>query len=130
MSGEDARFVEVQTADKKMSDILKRAGVPRKTPNESSHNLLQTTFHRSVRDVLFEGNLLQRQAQAIERLGYAYVQEEIHKILIARQVATFDAYLTARRPGRKVRLKDIEKQAIWCVYHTYAQRLKKADAET
>jgi superfamily I DNA/RNA helicase len=130
--GEDARFVEVQTADKKMSDILKRAGVPKKTPNESNHNLLHTMFHRSVRAAPFEGNLLQRQAQeqAIERLGYSYVQEEIHKILIARQVATFDAYLTARRPGRKVRLKEIEKQAIWCVYQTYAQRLKKVGAET
>ena len=130
--GEDARFVDVQTADKKMSDILKRAGVPKKTPTESSNNLLQTVFHRSVRDAPFEGNLLQRQAQeqAIERLGHVYVQDEIHKILIARQVATFDAYLTARRPGRKVRLKEIEKQAIWCVYQTYAQRLKKVGAET
>jgi superfamily I DNA/RNA helicase/mRNA-degrading endonuclease RelE of RelBE toxin-antitoxin system len=128
--GKDARFVDVQTADKKMSDILRRAGVPMKTPNES--NLLHTIFHRSVRDAPFEGNLLQRQAQAqaIARLGHDYVRDEIHKILIARQVATFDAYLTARRPGRKVRLKEIEKQAIWCVYQTYAQRLKKADAES
>ncbi|MDQ6644854.1 MAG: UvrD-helicase domain-containing protein [Chloroflexota bacterium] len=130
--GEDARFVEVQTADKKMSDILKRAGVPKKTPNENNHNLLHTMFHRSVRDAPFEGNPLQRlaQQQAIERLGHTYVQEEIHKILIARQIATFDAYLTARRPGRKVRLKEIEKQAIWCVYQTYTQRLKKVGAET
>src|SRR5207302_11004354 len=118
-----------QTADKKMSDMLRRADVPRKTPNESNSNLLATIFQRSVRDAPFGGNLLQRQAQAqaIERLGHAYVQEEIHKILIARQVATFDAYLAARRPGRKVRLKDIEKQAIWCVYQTYAQRLNKAN---
>jgi superfamily I DNA/RNA helicase/mRNA-degrading endonuclease RelE of RelBE toxin-antitoxin system len=130
--GKDARFVEVQTADKKMSDILKRAGASKKTPNESNYNLLHTVFHRSVRDAPFEGNLLQRQAQeqAIARLGYSYVQEEIHKILMARQVATFDAYLTARRPGRKVRLKEIEKQAIWCVYQTYTQRLKKVGAET
>jgi len=130
--GEDARFVEVQTADKKMSDILRRAGVPKKTPNESNSNLLQTIFHRSIRDAVFEGNTLQRQAQAqaLERLGHTYVQDEIHKILIARQVATFDAYLTARRPGRKVRLKEIEKQAIWCVYQAYTQRLKKANAET
>ena len=89
-------------------------------------------FHRSVRDAPFEGNLLQRQAQeqAIARLGHVYVQDEIHKILIARQVATFDAYLTARRPGRKVRLKEIEKQAIWCIYQTYVQRLRKVGAET
>ena len=130
--GEDARFVEVQTADKMMSDILRRASVPKKTPNENNTNLLSTVFHRSIRDAAFEGNALQRQAQkqAIERLGSSYVQKEIHKILMARQVATFDAYLTARRPGRKVRLREIEKQAIWCVYQTYMQRLKKASVET
>ena len=37
--GEDYRYVEVQTADKKMSDILKRAGVPKKTPNDSATHL-------------------------------------------------------------------------------------------
>jgi superfamily I DNA/RNA helicase/mRNA-degrading endonuclease RelE of RelBE toxin-antitoxin system len=129
---EDARFVEVQTADKKMSDILKRAGVPKKTSNEQNRGLLQTIFYRTVKRCQFEGNLLQQQAQsqAIERLGHAYVQEEIHKILIARQVPTFENYLTAHRPGRKVRLKDIEKQAIWRVYQTYVQQLEKVGLET
>lgn len=130
--GEDARFVEVQTADKKMSDILKRAGVPRKTPGEHNSSQLYTVFYRSVRDATFEGNALQRlaQEQAIERLSHVYVQEEIHKILIARCIANFDDYLAARRPGRKVRLKEIEKQAIWCVYQTYVGKLKRANVET
>lgn len=130
--GEDARFIEVQTADKKMSDILRRAGVPKKTPGDNNSRQLYTVFYRSVRDTTFEGNALQRQAQeqAIERLGHIYVQEEIHKILIARWIATFDDYLAARRPGRKVRLKEIEKQAIWCVYQTYMEKLKRANVET
>jgi superfamily I DNA/RNA helicase/mRNA-degrading endonuclease RelE of RelBE toxin-antitoxin system len=130
--GEDARFVEVQTADKKMSDILKRAGAPKKTPNEQNKDLLQTLLVRSVKQAPFEGNLLQQQAQAqaIERLGFAYVQEEIHQVLIARQIATFADYLTARRPGRKVRLNELQKKGVWCVYQAYLERLKKISAET
>jgi len=130
--GEDARFVEVRTADKKMSDILQRAGAPKNTPKEQNRGLLQTMFYRATKRAQFEGNLLQQtaQAQAIERLGHAYVQEEIHQILIARQIATFEDYLTARRPGRKLRLNEIQKKAIWCVYKAYAQQLKKVGIET
>lgn len=130
--GEDARFVEVQTADKIMSDILKRAGVPRKTPNEQNRNLLQTIFQRVVKRTQFEGSLLQQQAQgqAIERLGLPYVHEEIHQVLIARQIATFEDYLIARRPGRKVRLNELQKKAVWCVYNAYVQQLKKVGVET
>src|SRR5258707_1429820 len=129
---EDTRFVEVQTADKKMSDILKRAGDPKKTPNEQNRELLQKLFSLAVRRTTLEGNLLQQQAQvqAIERLGHAYVQEEIHQVLIARQIATFEDYLTVRRPGRKVRLNELQKKAIWYVYKTYVQQLKKSAIET
>src|SRR5438132_5309547 len=82
--GDDASFVEVHTADKIMSDILKRAGVSRRTPNEQNRSLLTTMFHRAAKRTQFEGNLLQQQAQAqaIERLGLPYVQEEIHQVLI------------------------------------------------
>ena len=115
-----------------MSDILKRAGVPRRTPNEQNRSLLTTMFHRAAKRTQFEGNLLQQQAQAqaIERLGLPYVQEEIHQVLIARQVATFEDYLTARRPGRKVRLNELQKKTIWCVYNSYMQQLKKVGVET
>jgi superfamily I DNA/RNA helicase/mRNA-degrading endonuclease RelE of RelBE toxin-antitoxin system len=130
--GEDANFVEVHTADKIMSDILKRAGVPRKTPNEQNRNLLSTMFHRAAKRTPFEGTQLQQQAQAqaIERLGLPYVHEEIHQVLIARQIATFEDYLTARRPGRKVRLNELQKKAIWRVYNSYVQQLKKVGIET
>jgi len=44
--GEDVRYVEVQTADKKMSDILKRAGMPKKIPNDSAiiYKIFQTAL--------------------------------------------------------------------------------------
>ena len=131
--GEDASFVEVETADKIMSDILNRAGVPRKTPNDQKNlGLLMNQFQHAVKRALFEGNLLQQQAQtqAIARLGSAYLKDEIHQIIIARQVATFEDYLTTRRPGRKVRLNELQKKAIWSVYNTYVQQLQKVGVET
>mgnify|MGYP001435652335 CR=1 FL=1 len=130
--GENALFVEVVTADKKMSDILKRAGRPKRTPNEQNTGQLQFQFHRAVKHCQYEGNILlqQAQSQAIERLGHTYVLEEIHKILIARKIATYADYLTALRPGRKIRLREIEKQAIWQVYQTYLAQLKKVGIES
>src|SRR5260370_17888089 len=49
---------------------------------------------------------------------------------MGRQIATFEDYLTARRPGRKVRLDELQKKAIWYVYKTYVQQLKKSAIET
>src|SRR5258708_12306218 len=130
--GEDERFVEVQTADKKMSDILKRAGIPKRTPNEENRGGLQDKVVVTMKRASVAGNRVEQQAkgQAVERLGHVYVHEEIDKIIIARQITTFDSYLSARRPGRKIRLKDIEKQAIWCIYKTFEQQLKKVGLET
>src|SRR2546425_2191860 len=128
--GEDARYVEVQTADKKMSDILKRAGVPKKTPNDNG--IIQKIFQRALKQTRFEGNVLQQQAQqqSLERLSLDYLLEEINKVIVARQIKSLQDYINARRPGRKVRLSDIQKKGIWQVYETFQRQLKYAGVET
>lgn len=128
--GEDARFVEVQTADKKMSDILKRADVPKKTPNEN--NIIQKIFQRALKQTQFEGNILQQQTQqqSLERLGLDYLLDEINQVIVARQIESLQDYMCARRPGRKVRLSDIQKRGIWKVYETFQRHLKYAGVET
>ena len=128
--GEDIRFVEVQTADKKMSDILKRAGFPKKTPNDNT--VIHKIFRTSLKQTRFEGNVLQQQAQqqSLERLGEDYLLEEITQVIVARQIESLQEYMQARRPGRKVRLTDMQKRGIWQVYDTFKQRLKSAGLET
>ncbi len=128
--GEDVRFVEVQTADKKMSDILKRAGVPKKTPNDSA--LIQKIFHTALKQTRFEGNMQQQQAQqlSLEQLGEEYLLEEINQVIVARQTESLQMYMHTPRPGRKVRLTEMQKRAIWQVYETFQQRLKSAGLET
>jgi superfamily I DNA/RNA helicase/mRNA-degrading endonuclease RelE of RelBE toxin-antitoxin system len=128
--GSDVRFVEVQTADKKMSAILQRAGAPKKTPNDSA--LIHKIFRTSLKQTPFEGNDLQQQAQqqSLERLGEDYLLEEINQVIVARQIECLQAYMQARRPGRKVRLSDVQKRGIWQVYETFQQRLKSVGVET
>src|SRR6266849_2970888 len=128
--GEDVRYVEVQTADKKMSDILKRAGVPKKTPNDNG--IIYKIFQRAIKQTRFEGNVLQQQAQqqALERLGVDYLLEEMNQVIVARQVESLQDYMHARRPGRKVRLSDMQKRGIWQVYESFQRHLKSAGAET
>src|SRR6266516_4606378 len=128
--GEDYRYVEVQTADKKMSAILKRAGVPKKTPNDSA--IIHKIFHTALKQTRFEGNVLQQQAQqqSLERLGVDYLLEEINQLIVARQVESLQDYMHARRPGRKVRLSDMQKRGIWQVYESFQRRLQSAGMET
>jgi superfamily I DNA/RNA helicase/mRNA-degrading endonuclease RelE of RelBE toxin-antitoxin system len=128
--GEDARYVEVQTADKKMSDILKRAGIPKKTPNDNA--IIHKIFQTALKQTRFEGNVLQQQAQqqSLERLGVEYLLEEISQVIVARQVESLQDYIHARRPGRKVRLSDIQKRGIWQVYETFQRQLKFVGMET
>jgi superfamily I DNA/RNA helicase/mRNA-degrading endonuclease RelE of RelBE toxin-antitoxin system len=127
---EDYRYVEVQTADKKMSDILKRAGAPKKTSNDTA--LIYKIFHAALKQTRFEGNILQQQAQqqSLERLGEDYLLEEINQVIVARQIECLQDYMHARRPGRKVRLSDLQKRGIWQVYETFQQHLTSRGAET
>jgi superfamily I DNA/RNA helicase len=128
--GEDYRYVEVQTADKKMSTILKRAGVPINITNDSS--LIHKIFRTALKQTRFEGNMLQQQAQqqSLERLGEDYLLEEINQVIVARQIESVQDYMHARRSGRKVRLSDIQRRGIWQVYETFNRHLQSKGVET
>src|SRR5260370_28515080 len=95
-----------------MSNILKRAGVPKKTPNDNG--IIYKIFQRAIKQTRFEGTVLQQQAQqqSLERLGVDYLLEEINQVIVARQVESLQDYIHARRPGRKVRLSDMQKKGI------------------
>jgi mRNA-degrading endonuclease RelE of RelBE toxin-antitoxin system len=124
-SCEDARHVEVRTADGVAKDILgPAAAFPELVDNDTLNRLLR----QAVAKAPFEGSALQR--QALERISQPYLLEEINQVIVARQVGTLEEYLRARRPGRKVRLSDLQKKAIWIVHETLAQVLKREGLET
>src|SRR5438876_8746662 len=85
-----------------------------------------------MKQTRFEGNVLQQQAQqqSLDRLGEDYLLEEINKVIVARQIESLQDYMHARRPGRRVRLSDMQKRGIWQVYETFQRHLKYAGVET
>ena len=83
--GDDFRYVEVRTADKKMSAILSVLVFPKRLLMRS---IIYKIFHTALKQTRFEGNVLQQQAQqqSLERLAEDYLLEEISQVIVARQV--------------------------------------------
>ncbi len=128
--GENARHVEVRTADGIARDILgPAAAFPKVIEGDK---VLYPVLQQAVAQAPFEGSVLHRQAQqqALERISQPYLLEEINQVIVARQIHTLEEYLWARRPGRKARLSDLQKKAIWSVHETLAQLLKREGLET
>jgi superfamily I DNA/RNA helicase len=122
-------YVEVKTVDKITHDVLESAGKsPRIVTEEKLHELVQ----RAVKQAKFEGTLLQQQAQrqAIEKLSYEYLLQEIGQVIVARQITALDGYLAARRPGRKLPLNDMQRRAVWRVHETLLRLLKQSGVIT
>ncbi len=127
--GDDIRHVEVTTADKIVMTLLGQLGKPlRIVDHYEVSNLLQ----QAVKMAHFDGNTFQQQAQrqAVERLSIDYLQQEINQVIVSRQVNSLEEYLTAPRPGRKVRLNATQRQAIWRVHETLKRLLESQGRET
>jgi superfamily I DNA/RNA helicase len=123
--GADRAYVEVQTADRIAVSLLARAGT---VPPIIEHGEARYLISKAIQTTRFEGNTLQQ--QAIERLSHDYVQQELHQVIVARQLRTLEEYLAAPRPGRKVRLNALQRRAIWRVYETYQHLLNEQGKAT
>jgi superfamily I DNA/RNA helicase/mRNA-degrading endonuclease RelE of RelBE toxin-antitoxin system len=127
--GDDIRHVEVTTADKIVMTLL---GQPDKPPRIIDHYEVSNLLQQAVKMARFDGNTLQQQAQrqAVERLSIDYLQQEINQVIVSRQVNSLEEYLTAQRPGRKVPLNAMQRQAIWYVYETLKRLIDSQGRET
>src|SRR5205823_7235343 len=87
---------------------------------------------RAVKQAKFEGNAQQQQTQrqAIKRLSYEYLLQEIGQVIVARQINSLEGYLAARRPGRKIPLNEMQRRAVWHVHETLLRLLKLSHVET
>lgn len=112
--GPDAERIEVRTADSVAMGVVTHNGECHAMV--SGHELLQL-LQQAVSGAHFEGNSLQKRAQSqtIARLGPEYVLEEIGGVIDARRIETVEAYLAARRPGRRVPLSETQRRAVWAV---------------
>jgi superfamily I DNA/RNA helicase/mRNA-degrading endonuclease RelE of RelBE toxin-antitoxin system len=120
---DDVDYVEVTTYDKIIRAIYTAAhhGEPVMAKAEEQKRALA----RAIETAVYDGNLLQQKAQqtAIERLGEAYLLEELDTVITARQLDSLDAYLATPRPGRRVALNTTQRMAVWTVYQGYCAQL-------
>jgi superfamily I DNA/RNA helicase/mRNA-degrading endonuclease RelE of RelBE toxin-antitoxin system len=116
--GPDRAAVEVQTADRIAVSLLARAG---EVPAIIEHGEARYILNKAIQTTHFNGDQVQR--QAIERLSPDYLHQEIHQVIVARQLHTLEEYLAAARPGRKLGLNALQRRVVWCVYETYRDLL-------
>ena len=121
---DDTALVEVRTADSLVREIVTAVdGEPRIVgPTE-----LRELLNRAVAEASLGGNPLQARSmrQTLRRLGTEYLDSEIHSVIVARGLARIEDYLAAARPGRRVPLTALQRQAVWAVKEALATLLSE-----
>jgi len=127
--GDDCQYVQVQTADKIVKQVIAEAKAPRKLIENSE---LADLLQQAIKETQFNGTVAQKlaQKQAIEKLSFNYLQQEINQVIVARQLQMLEEYLSAPRPGRRMALSKLWRQAVWEVHETLQRLLAQEGKET
>ncbi|MBD2328370.1 UvrD-helicase domain-containing protein [Alkalinema sp. FACHB-956] len=122
--GEDARFVEVKTADALMSSISHATKQVQVAQTNELIKLLRQAIPQAI--AALEGNVLQQQAQrlVLQRLQPEYLLEELTDVIDARGIETLADYQETTRTGRNISLNKSQRQAIWTLRLHFNQLLK------
>ena len=122
--GEDARFVEVKTADALMSSISHATEQVQVAQTHDLIKLLRQAVPQAI--AALEGNVLQQQAQRLilQRLQPDYLLEELTDVIDARGIETLADYQETTRTGRNISLNKTQRQAIWTLRLHFNQLLK------
>jgi superfamily I DNA/RNA helicase len=119
--GDNARFVEVRTADSLVQSLLKALGIhPHVAPDPD----LRSDLERAIRSAKYDGDPEAAKA-SIGRLSIDYLLEEIGKVIEGYNLESAEQYLTARRSGRRVSLNELQRRSIWAVYEQFCQILDR-----
>lgn len=122
--GEDARFVEVKTADALMSSISHATKQVQIAQTNELIKLLRQAIPQAI--AALEGNVLQQQAQRLilQRLPPEYLLEELTDVIDARGIETLADYQETTRAGRNISLNKSQRQAIWTLRLHFNQLLE------
>jgi len=127
--GEDADTVDVRTADSLAYRIVQAADGP---PRIIGDRDLRALVKDAVAGAQVEGNALvrRRQLATLDRLTHDYLLEEITGVIEARALGSLPEYLAAPRAGRRVRLNEVQRAAVWRVHEALARLLKRRGVST
>lgn len=129
--GEDARFVEVKTADALMYSIVcQSTGQPKIGTTKELIKFIQQAIPTAI--AALEGNVLQQQAQRLilQRLQPEYLLEELTEVIDARGIDSLETYQATPRTGRSIPLNKIQRQAVWTLRQQFDRLLKAQGMET
>ena len=93
---------------------------------------LRQALRQGIQDAVFSGSPPQQQAQkrCIDGFDLDYLLEEINEVIDARQFNTLEGYLATPRPGRRVPLNALQREAVWQVREAYLAALAQAGLQT
>lgn len=126
---DDARFVDVRTADNLAYEIATNAKV---CTTMADLKVQREVMDQTLKSVRFEGNaLVQRsQRESIERLGRDYLLDEIGRVIEARGIISLEEYLAAKRLGRRLALNATQRRAVWRVREAVVAELGRRKMTT
>ena len=129
LAPEDRACVEVKTADAILRPLAILAG---ESSSLVSSEAMREHITFAVAHATFEGNALKVASQraAVTKLSQEFLVEEINGVIEGRGLETLDAYLEARRPGRKVALTKLQREAVWRVRDALVGQLRKKGVTT
>jgi superfamily I DNA/RNA helicase/mRNA-degrading endonuclease RelE of RelBE toxin-antitoxin system len=122
--GEDARLVEVLTADAIAMELVK--GARGCTQCLKDRDLIPV-MTRAMAETELSGTSLQVQMKrsGLERLGAKYLVDEVAEIIDGRGLDSLEAYQQSRRPGRGINLNASQRETVWRVAETYHRMLRE-----
>ncbi|PPS43921.1 3'-5' exonuclease [Chroococcidiopsis sp. TS-821] len=115
--------VKVSTVDAIAYQYYVRTyGKPKFINEETSLAYLETALSSATipANNVFE---LRVRQQTLERLGVAYLRQEIRDVIESWGISTLEEYQTFARYGRGVPLKANTREALWAVYQTWLSLL-------
>ncbi len=119
--------VEVKTADAVLRPMAIAGG-------SSDHLVsdLRGTLARAIENAAFVGTSLKvaSQKESVAKLSRDFLLEEILGVIEGRGLSTLDEYLAAVRPGRRVSLAKVQREAVWRVREAFVARLAEERGTT
>lgn len=129
LGDDDLRSVDVRNYDKLVHEILSGAG---RRPKIAKDTEARQEFKEAFQTVLFDGSPADQASQrsSVDKLGIDYLHDEVHTVIQARDLRTFDDYAAAPRVGRRIPLSASQRQAVWAVHNAFERRLTQKGLRT